>query len=220
MKPEPKVIALEGADGEIRLSPPVFVDNRVDVDPADLSQFSPQGNGVYGLQHKQVDPFAMGESMEPSSGVVFFDTPHGGGEEDFYGMLRILGIANTYLPVGDRHNTRYWAFEQVSKQPGKDGYIRQLRIMDRFALQHLYGVLDSPGYEGFPVQPLPLPQFLWAFMLSEIKQYGTSFGSPELAGKFGGDGHFAQESLSFGFMIENAYYKIYRIWSRAWLCTK
>lgn len=32
--------------------------------------------------------------------------------------------------------------------------------------------------------------------------------------------NFEQEALGFGFMIENAYYGIYRFWSRAWLCTK
>ena len=36
----------------------------------------------------------------------------------------------------------------------------------------------------------------------------------------GGDGSFAQERLGFGFMIENAHYQIYRVWSRAWLLTK
>jgi hypothetical protein len=34
---------------------------------------------------------------------------------------------------------------------------------------------------------------------------------------FGGDGERAKESLAFGFMVENAYYGVYRIWSRAWL---
>jgi hypothetical protein len=44
--------------------------------------------------------------------------------------------------------------------------------------------------------------------------------SAELSGTFGGDGDWAQESLCFGFMIENAYHGVYRMWSRAWLITK
>ena len=36
----------------------------------------------------------------------------------------------------------------------------------------------------------------------------------------GGDGDYAVEELSFGFMLENEYNQVYRIWSRAWLVTK
>ena len=40
-----------------------------------------------------------------------------------------------------------------------------------------------------------------------------------LRGLFGGDGDFAREELAFGFMVENDYHHVYRIWSRAWLVT-
>ena len=36
----------------------------------------------------------------------------------------------------------------------------------------------------------------------------------------GGDGDMADEVLAFGFMVENSYYGIYRIWGRAWLIKK
>lgn len=38
--------------------------------------------------------------------------------------------------------------------------------------------------------------------------------------RFGGDGEWARESLAFGFLVENQYHSIYRIWTRAWLVTK
>jgi hypothetical protein len=41
-----------------------------------------------------------------------------------------------------------------------------------------------------------------------------------LSGTFGGDGYWAKESLCFGFLVENNYRGVYRIWSRAWLVTK
>jgi hypothetical protein len=34
------------------------------------------------------------------------------------------------------------------------------------------------------------------------------------------DGDWAKESLCFGFMMENEYHGICRIWTRAWLVTK
>jgi hypothetical protein len=50
--------------------------------------------------------------------------------------------------------------------------------------------------------------------------FGTFFGGPRIEGKMGGDGDFAREMLGFGFMLENDYHEISRIWSRAWLVTK
>ena len=65
-----------------------------------------------------------------------------------------------------------------------------------------------------------MPDFLWAFLVGQAREFGTGMGSPKLAGVLGGDGNFTQEKLSFGLMVENAYYHVYRIWSRAWLVTK
>ena len=44
--------------------------------------------------------------------------------------------------------------------------------------------------------------------------------SSQLAGTMGGDGDWAKESLAFGFLMENQYWQVMRIWSRAWLVTK
>ncbi len=215
---DPVILSLGGTDGEVRLSPPLFLNNRTNTSPADLSQFTPQGNGVYGLQGGLVDPFHMGEIMEAAGGVVFFGPPKH--REDFMGMLRVLGIANTNLDVGDAHNCHYWAFVKDSEQPGEDGYLRQMRVVHRFGLRFLFGAIGDVGYDEFPDQPISLPDFLWAFIQDQVKLYGTGFTNQELAGTFGGDGDFAREALSFGLMIENSYHKVYRIWSRAWLVTK
>ncbi len=95
-----------------------------------------------------------------------------------------------------------------------------MRLVDRFGLKYLFGVIDKHGYDTFPEQPLSLPDFLWAFIIDQVRRYGTGFTNDELAGTFGGDGYFSRESLAFGLMIENSYHKVYRIWSRAWLVTK
>jgi len=217
---EPIIIALEGPDDTVRLSPPMFLDNHTSASPADLSQFAPQGNSVYGLSSTEISPFEMGESMAETGGVVFFGIPRG--KDDFMAFLRILGIANAFRPGHDEHQCYYWAFERESDSPGQDGYLKQMRVVDRGGLRFLFNVIDGQGYETFPQQPMSLPDFLWLFILDQAKKYGTSWmnASPELKGKFGGDGHFACEELCFGLMIENSYHNVYRIWSRAWLVTK
>jgi hypothetical protein len=42
----------------------------------------------------------------------------------------------------------------------------------------------------------------------------------DLYGAMGGDGDWAKEELCFGFMMENEYHGVCRIWTRAWLVTK
>lgn len=70
-----------------------------------------------------------------------------------------------------------------------------------------------------PPTILTMAEAMWAFVEHEKKEWGTFWGE-KLETTFGGDGDFAREDLSFGFMIENADEGIYRIWSRAWLVTK
>jgi hypothetical protein len=42
----------------------------------------------------------------------------------------------------------------------------------------------------------------------------------KLSGTLGGDGDWAKESLAFGFLVENSYWAVYRVWSRPRLVTK
>ena len=114
-------------------------------------------------------------------------------------------------------------FAAESQQPGKDGYLVQMRIVSRFGLRYMFGALTDAEYDEFPEQKMPVVDALWWFINEERKCWGTSFqedGKKGLRGLFGGDGNFAREELSFGFMVENDYYHVYRIWSRAWLVTK
>ncbi len=45
---------------------------------------------------------------------------------------------------------------------------------------------------------------------------GTGLGS-KLSRNFGNPGQRFRATLAFGLMIENAFYGVYRLWSRAWL---
>lgn len=178
--------------------------------PGNLSLLAPQGNGVYGFQSNINPPFLDAPQQEAEAGVVFFDS--GNKKADFLSLLKLLNIRYDWKD--------YSIFVQSSEDPSKEGYIHQARIVNRFALRHLYGSITEQQYEKFPQQQLSIGDALWKFIETNEEMYGTHFGNSELAGKFGGDGNYAQEKTSFGFMLENSYYGVMRIWSRAWLVTK
>lgn len=213
--PEPILIGLNLGD-RIRISPPIWPDAKLDIDPGDLTKFAPQGNGVYGYQNPAGgNPFTSAPRDEACGGVLYFD--NGISRTDFDALMRIAEVQNqlTVNPSKD-----FAVFTQESENPEADGYVAQLRIVSRFGLRFLFGALTEEAYNRFPSQEMSMADTLWSFIEHEKKRWGTSWGSGGLSGKFGGDGHFACEQLSFGIMVENDYHHIYRIWSRAWLVTK
>jgi hypothetical protein len=68
-----------------------------------------------------------------------------------------------------------------------------------------------------PKQSLNILQAAASFTLKQREKWKDR---SRLAGMAGGEGDWAKESLAFGFYVENTYWGIYRIWSRAWLVTK
>ncbi|MDO8556725.1 MAG: hypothetical protein Q7R96_06155 [Nanoarchaeota archaeon] len=183
---------------------------KLKVYPSDFSQI-PQGTGVYGYQQAMGDPLKCGPLHEAAGGMVFFD--NGVKQEDFTGFLRMMDV-----PVKEK---KYAVFMEDAANPGKQGFLRQVRFVDRFALRYMFRALDEQEYNAFPEQSVALSEGLWLFMESEQQRWGRNFWEgPQLAGLFGGDGYCAREKLSFGFMVENDYHHVYRMWSRAWLVTK
>lgn len=195
--------------GKLRVSPPLWPHGTLQTQPGDLTQFAPQGNGVYGYQEGIENPMLAAPPQEDIGGALYFG--NGILKEDFQALMRILNVGDDY---------DYAVFTSESSQPGQDGYLRQLRLVSKFALRFMFGALASGEYETFPLQQLSMPEAFWGFIEHEWNDWGTSFRSSKLAGKFGGDGDFAREELSFGFMVENDYHRVYRVWSRAWLVTK
>jgi hypothetical protein len=201
--------------GSLRLSLPVDKKTGFTLDPRDLSIVAPKGNGVYGYQSPERIPFLEAPTQDPTGGVIYFE--NGVKKEDFEALTRILNIGSTKPP----YSLQYAAFIQESSEPQKDGYLKQMRVVSKFGLRFLFGAISENAYENFPHQLMTMTEALWSFVESEKKNWGTYFDeSPKLDGKFGGDGYYAKEELSFGLMVENAYDNVYRIWSRAWLVTK
>ena len=203
---------------KVRLSPAVWPNSNLKVQPGNLALFAPMGNGLYGHQKPAgLDPFADAPPQDPCGGVIYFDNEIS--KTDFEALARIWEIE----PGNPERAKQYAAFTAESGQPGQDGYLVQMRIVPAFGLNCLYHAINNTAYERFPNQAITITEALWLFIEKERERWGTSFRQDEekgLRGLFGGDGDYVREKLSFGFMLENAYYGICRIWSRAWLVTK
>jgi len=203
--------------GKVHVSPPIWTEHELDVHPGDLSRFAPQGNGVYGFQDPAGNPFTGAPSQEAAGGIIYFGNDIS--QDDFFALMRIMGVLSDHRIL----RKDFAAYTSESEQPGEDGHLVQLRLVSKFGMRYMFGALDSAEYDRFPEQELGMAEAFWYFIERERKRWGTSFTQDAergLHGLFGGDGNFAREELAFGFMLENEYHQIYRIWSRAWLVTK
>ena len=177
----------------------------------------PNGNGVYGYQDKgHPRPELLAPRNEDTGGFLFLPTDVSPESIDM--LVALAGMASTE----HRRRTMYGvqAIDAPEGMEARLGYLRKLVIADRFALRFLYRSLEEGDYDSFSEQPLDIAELVKAFIEDEKAKHGTYFTSPTLNGKFGGDGNFAREQLSFGFAIENSYHGVISVWSRAWLVTK
>lgn len=196
---------------KIIISPAIWPGKKLQVQPGDLSKFVPYGNDVYSYQVKNIlNPIESDPPQEESGGIIYFG--NGVKKGDFEAFLRMINVR-----ADDRN---YAAFVQDSSQPVEDRYFKQMRLISNFGLKFMFDALDDIEYNAFKEQALSVRDAFWAFIEDEKARFGTSFGDPRIEGKMGGDGNCAREELSFGFMLENEYHQVYRIWSRAWLVTK
>ena len=219
----------DGIGSFLRISPAVWPGRTLDVQPGDLARFAPMGNGLarsgplpmfegdewedaerrtafYDFHPHSAHPFAGAPRTEAEGGAVYFDD--GCRPDDLAAIWRLLGLRVK--------ETDYAAFVHESQDPYRDRYVTQLRIVSQFAMRHLYGALERD--EQLPTQPLALGDALAQFVTYHQEEFEA--GRYDLTGTLGGDGDWAYESLAFGFLVENAYHHVYRIWTRPWLITK
>jgi hypothetical protein len=209
----------------VQISPAVWSTKRVPVQPGDLRRFAP-GRGRIGPVPPDLDdsgaapgnpdlfsltahhshPLLDAPITEPTGGTLYLD-----GEpdaEDLAATLRLLGVP--------ADATDYAAFVSHAKQPAEDRYLTQLRIVRRVALAALYDLLSEAELRSFQRQPLSVGALIGKFIETEQQHWGTGL-SPKLSERFGNPGQRFRATLAFGLMIENAFYGVYRLWSRAWL---
>jgi hypothetical protein len=223
---------LERFDPIVRLSPCEQPTLEGALNPGDLGTFMPQGSGLdvplvaypwagpeglgqrasyFEYQAPVPDPIKNAPLTDEAGGVVYFpDEPE---DADLASLLRLLGVRT--------RESRYAVFARQSEDPQEDGYLTQFRITSRFALLHGFHAIRAEEYESFPEQSLTIGELVPAFVRAEHEHWGGGWPQSErLEGCMGGDGDWAREALAFGFLVENAYQGVYRLWSRAWLVTK
>jgi hypothetical protein len=210
----------------VQISPSVWSSKRVPVEPGDLRRFAPMGRGRVGPVPPDLDDLGAAPSnpdlfsltahhshpllnapiTEPTGGTLYLDGEPN--SEDLAATLRLLGVPTDA--------TDYAAFISQAKKPAEERYMTQLRIVRRVALAALYDALSEAELRSFRHQPLTVGALMGKFIETEQQCWGTGL-SPKLSERFGNPGQRFRATLAFGLMIENAFYGVYRLWSRAWL---
>jgi hypothetical protein len=208
----------------IQVSPSVWSSRTVPVQPGDLGRFAPMGRGRIGHVPADLDDSAPGSPdlfsltahhshpllnapiTEPTGGTLYLDGDPN--TDDLAAALRLLGVP--------ADATDYAAFISQAKKPAEERYLTQLRIVRRVALAALYDALSEAELRSFQHQQLTVGALIRKFIETEQGRWGTGL-SPQLCEHFGNPGQRFQATLAFGLMIENAFYGVYRLWSRAWL---
>jgi hypothetical protein len=209
----------------VDISPTQWQSRRPAVQPGDLSRFAPMGRGrigtippeldgqaqrsnpdLFSLTAHQSNAFLEAPITEPTGGTFYLD-----GEpnlDDLAATLRLLGVTTDA--------TDYAAFIGVARKPAEERYLTQLRIARRVALIALYDALTEEEVRAFPRQRLTVGELARKFIECEQQQWGTGL-SAKLRSHLGRAGDRFNATLAFGIMVENAFYGVYRLWSRAWL---
>lgn len=215
-----------------RVFPNVWPGEPLPVQPGDVTQFAPMGfvmggpmvvrpwdtlesamaaGDYYGAQAHTFHPLRGAPRTDACGGVIYFDT--GGSRESLLTAFSVMGVR----PSEEWRD--FAVFCSESQDAEKEGYISHCRIMSKGTLAHLYRANLELVEGAREPQSVSALDVLWEFVQAEEKRWGTGMGG-SLSGCMGGDGDWAKESLCFGFMLENAYHMIFRIWSRAELVTK
>lgn len=215
---------------EITILPPDWPGKKLRQMPGDLTQFVPQGLGMnvpvivrpsdtledamampgfYGLDPVNYHPIKGAPTQEPGGGVIYFDD--NSPEEMIKAAITLMGIFGL--------SNSFAIFASSSADTINDRYLDQVRIITRTALGHFFGPIPE-GTPPLSDQPINIEQYILHFIGQQKKKWHGFPGGSDLRGTLGGDGDWAKEGLAFGFLIENSYWGIYRLWSRPWLVTK
>jgi hypothetical protein len=201
----------------IEISPSIWPDKTLKVQPGDLRLFAPPGKLDVGLLpggeaahdahlNRPADPFLAAPMTAPAGGTAYLQGEPATG--DLAALLRLFRV--------DAAATDYAAFVERAVNPLGQRYLTQLRLVRTAALVGIYGAISLEEMRSFPAQSLTIGDLLPAFIKAErnVWEQGRSPGVLRGLGTLGSQ---VAETLGFGFMVENAHYGIYRVWSRVWL---
>lgn len=214
----------------VQILPNVWPGKPLPVQPGDVTQFVPMGccfggpvmmrpwdtlqdavsaGSYYAGKGHSFHPLHGAPVTEARGGVLYFDA--GENADKVMGALELMGAP---LLLKD-----YAVFVSESRNPQEDGFLVHCRVMPWSSLGHLFGAAADAVPGVTKAQPMSLGDLMRGFIQLAEQRWGTGM-NPDLYGCMGGDGDWAKESLCFGFMMENEYHSVCRIWSRAWLVTK
>ncbi len=199
----------------IDIYPPSWPGKALPVQPGDLRLFAPSGAVDVGLapgresahdshSDRPADPLRAAPLTEPAGGAVYI---HGAPTPaDLAGLMRLLRV--------DASAADYAAFLARAADPLEQRYLTQLRLLRVPALVGIYQALSPAETRSFPDQRLTIGELIPTFVAGEQQRWSTRPAQPSA-----GDPSEprVQQALAFGFMVENAHYGIYRIWSRVWM---
>lgn len=188
--------------------------------PSDMSHFVPQGLAMsaprivtpylgapepayYGAANTIIHPVKSAPLNDDAGGVFYFSRH----------MMPTTLVAALDLFGFRSLETEYALFLATSEQPREDNFLDTLRIVSLPALRHFYRCDTS----ALAAQARNAGEAVTRFLEWQVDKWQ---GSSALMGSMGGDGDWAKERLAFGVLIENSYWGVYRVWSRAWLVTK
>jgi hypothetical protein len=199
--------------------------------PGDGSKYIPQGLGLgapmivrpwdhpvefldrpnfYGFDRPDSDPIRAAPSNLPAGGVIYFDDSLP--EQSVRTVLDAMGVQT--------RRRDFAAFKWDAEDTRADRYLTQLRLIARSALAELFGA--GAHTAELKDQAVTIEQAVLGFLEEERRRWSDpryAFSS-RLSGTLGGDGDWAKEALAFGFLVENSYWSVYRVWSRPQLVTK
>ena len=191
---------------------PFWPGRTLSVQPGDLQRFAPSGlvdldlraGRVPSHRDRPADPLRAAPLTEPAGGAAYIQgnpTP-----ADLAALMRLLRV--------DAAAADYAAFVAHAADPLEERYLTQLRLIRVPALVGIYQALSPDETRQFPDQQLTIGELVPAFVADERQRWSTRPAQPPTTDP---SEPRVQQSLAFGFMVENAHYGVYRIWSRVWL---
>ena len=201
----------------IDISPSIWPNKTLKIQPGDLRLFAPPGKLDVGLLpggeaahdthlNRPADPFLAAPMTAPAGGTAYLQSEPAA--SDLAALLRLFRV--------DAAATDYAAFVERAVNPLGQRYLTQLRLVRTAALVSIYGALSLEEMRSFPAQSLTIGDLLPAFIGAERNAWEQG-RSPGVLRGLGTLGSQVAETLGFGFMVENAHYGVYRVWSRVWL---
>jgi len=200
------------------------IEGKVNTDrrlPENLGAITQDGDGVYNATEpvwgELFSDVAKKISIETASGGLLFFDDSDFSPERFRKTMELLDVGHCRGWAGKAVEAakEYTAFICSSENPRKDRYLSQLRFVSSFAMKFYYKRKDlAERIEKNPMK-LDYVKFMISFIKQEIERYNSESGKRLLRAEIRATGEECGSfGFGFGFLVENKYYGIYRLWSR------